>query len=399
MARYIIWWAFALPGVNCLTLYHGTSISICKLIQNEGFRPSLAQGRTWYGEGTYFSPDPNYAWWYARQAASRTSSSICLISFEMDDESISKPTHPSEDLKHYDAAVDFVTTESGREYIFKQRGLEKLEGKSIKFIEEKNTGDVIVSDGKLKASRSVEYDFAGRAHVREWGSALSEAENAMVRSTAENFLSLTSVLKERGFYAAHALIGMVKEVLIRCEALDGACLADAVDGAVEQVAGATCGTLGSAYGGYAGTYGVAVGTGYVLWATGVSCPICVPAMATIIGIHGSLKGYEAGDYVCGNAALWISQQTLRPLVAYLRNLLGYEGELTAQEELGIPRRNQPSCKELGTTYRKAMKGLHPDHCSSSECAVKSVRVGLAYTKLKETCHSPADVDEPDEAQA
>jgi len=304
------WWS----AEEYCTLYHGTSRHNAAAIRNDGIIPSLKEGirHTAFGEGTYWTTDPQHARGFAGPAGVLMTMQIaCSIWRMLDVRPLS--TH----LTGFFAPVDVIraTNRWGvDDLILKQRGVEKLKGVAISF-----------SDGSpptsLRLSQWVYTDYDGGAAARmgyTYDDLLSRNERQMVLRHASQYLGTLVLLKDRVFWLAtlaHGMLTAFHHGVRNFEDLSVS-LARSSGMAVGNVVGcAAGGAMGAALGAWAVTA--------ASFAVSQVCPLC-----PIIGAYlGGDAGCQTGQVYFGELFADLSEHTARTIWTYTRNLVSKGGNV------------------------------------------------------------------------
>lgn len=388
--------ASILACLDAKTLYHGTSWSNCKQIRADGFIPSLEDGKqhTHNGEGVYFTPDRQHALRFARRAARWGSEPQCLISVDVREPHRALAIRPASDNFNFDAPVDFTKTRSGREYVFKHQGVEKLAGTGVTFTpvdsRGKPTGPAAL--GGFYLNKYVFFDLDGHAHRRKLSELISRGERRYLSGRIDSHMSSVALLTDPSFHLFHAVSGAVAAGL-GCDGLNLDCGGDVLEGALVGVSEAGGAVVGGAVGAAGGVLAGGYAAGAVMLATGVVCPWCVPAAAALGGIVGQGLGSELGARLAAELARWFSAHTVRKLIGFMQRLAGSDGAHAAVQELELSWYSRRSCSDIRKQRRSLMLRYHPDKCPSEHCKEKSVRLNAAALMLLKKCEDGAASDE------
>eukprot|EP00854_Cymbomonas_tetramitiformis_P001137 gene1137-1698_t len=255
-ARTLVALLSALVGARCVdaeVLYHGTSSAACAKIAQEGFIPSLGDGKqhSAFGEGVYFSNDQKYAARFAKRAIQAASRSLvcrvlgmfcemqsCIIELQFPNQELgtlgkwwSSAAQYDESHRSYATPLDWVQGERPGVFVFKKQGMDRFQGRRITL----RDGSGNVETATFRISPYVYFDVNGKAHVRNLNDLLSFHEKARLRGAALQYVeSSVNILMSPVFHGMNAAMGMAS-AMSGCASADIDCVDRLAEGINEAL--------------------------------------------------------------------------------------------------------------------------------------------------------------------
>ncbi|KAK3279052.1 hypothetical protein CYMTET_13046 [Cymbomonas tetramitiformis] len=343
-ARTLVALLSALVGARCVdaeVLYHGTSSAACAKIAQEGFIPSLGDGKqhSAFGEGVYFSNDQKYAARFAKRAIQAASRSLvcrvlgmfcemqsCIIELQFPNQELgtlgkwwSSAAQYDESHRSYATPLDWVQGERPGVFVFKKQGMDRFQGRRITL----RDGSGNVETATFRISPYVYFDVNGKAHVRNLNDLLSFHEKARLRGAALQYVeSSVNILMSPVFHGMNAAMGMAS-AMSGCASADIDCVDRLAEGALVGAGGGAGAVGGQLVGGVTGSVTATYMTGFALYATGVVCLWCLPMATLVGGSFGAHAGAKLGHELGQSLGRWLHRTVVERILTFIKKLFGF----------------------------------------------------------------------------